>query len=200
LVGLALDIVAHPRVEGVEHLGNLTGPALICPDHASHLDAPVVRAALPAAIRDGSAIAAAADYWFGGRVVGLVVELTLGAIPFGRTSDVRASLERVAELVNRGHTVIIFPEGGRSADGRLQPLRQGIGLLATQLRVPVVPVHVEGTYEILPKGARLPTHRLRQHVVVRFGEPLQMGRGASVSEATDRVSRAIEALGQGHPA
>jgi long-chain acyl-CoA synthetase len=194
LVGWAIDIAAHPRVEGIEQLARLTGPALICPNHTSHLDAPVVRAALPAQIRDHSAIAAAADYWFGGRVVGPAVELTLGAIPFGRTSDVRASLERVAELVNRGYSVIIFPEGARSADGRLNPLRQGIGLLATQLRVPIVPMYIDGAHEILPKGARLPTHRDRRRVVVRVGAPLRFGPEMTIPEATDHVSRAIEAL------
>ena len=117
---------------------------LVCPNHTSHLDAPVVRAALPPSLRDRSAIAAAADVWFGGGVVGPAVELALGAIPFGRTSDVRASLERVAALVNKGYSVIIFPEGTRSADGRLGPLRQGIGLLATQLHVPIVPAHIDG--------------------------------------------------------
>ncbi|MEX1336598.1 MAG: AMP-binding protein, partial [Candidatus Limnocylindrales bacterium] len=111
LVGWAVGITADLRVEGGEQLLALAGPALICPNHSSHLDAPVVRAALPPALRDASVIAAAADYWFGGRVVGAAVGLALGAMPFGRTSDVRASLEHVAELVNRGHTVIIFPEG-----------------------------------------------------------------------------------------
>ncbi len=194
LVGWAIDIVAGLRVEGREHLAELEGPALICPNHSSHLDAPVVRAALPTPIRDRSAIAAAADYWFGGRIAGPAVGLALGAIPFGRTSDVRASLEHVAELVNRGHTVIVFPEGTRSADGKLQPLRQGIGLLATQLRVPIVPVNIRGTHEILPKGSSLPSHRLRRRVVVRFGVPLRFDPGATVPEATAHVAQALEAL------
>jgi long-chain acyl-CoA synthetase len=192
--GWAVDIVAGLRVEGREHLADVAGPALICPNHSSHLDAPVVRAALPAAMRDQCAIAAAADYWFGGPVVGSAVGLALGAIPFGRTSDVRASLEHVAELVNRGHTVIVFPEGTRSADGRLGPLRQGIGLLAAQLRAPIVPVGIEGTHQILPKGSSLPTHRRRRQVVVRFGAPLRFGQEMAVPEATARVHRAIEAL------
>jgi long-chain acyl-CoA synthetase len=197
LVGWAIDVLCGLRVEGREHLAGLEGPALICPNHASHLDAPVVRAALPATMRDHSAIAAAADYWFGGRVVGSAVGLALGAIPFGRTSDVRASLEHVAELVNRGHTVIVFPEGTRSTDGRLQPLRQGIGLLATQLHVPIVPVDIEGTYDILPKGARVPTHQRRRSVVVRFGPPLRFDRAIAVPDATDRVYRAIRSLQPG---
>jgi long-chain acyl-CoA synthetase len=195
LIGWALDLVAGPDVRGQEHLEGLTGPALVCPNHASHLDAPVVRAALPSAMRDRCAVAAAADYWFGGRLLGAAVGLVLGAIPFGRTSDVRASLEHVAELVNHGHTVIVFPEGSRSGDGRLRPLRQGIGLLATRSWVPVVPVWIEGTHEILPKGTRLPSHRIRRRVSVRFGAPLRLSPETPISEATERVYRAIEELG-----
>ena len=192
--GWAIHIVANLRVEGQEHLLDLPGPVLVCPNHTSHLDAPVVRAALPPSLRDRSAIAAAADVWFGGGVVGPAVELALGAIPFGRTSDVRASLERVAALVNKGYSVIIFPEGTRSADGRLGPLRQGIGLLATQLHVPIVPAHIEGAHQILAKGTAMPTHRYRSGVTVRFGEPLRIEAEATVPDATDRVRRAIEAL------
>ncbi len=194
LVGWAVGIVSDLRVEGLEQLLALSGPALICPNHTSHLDAPVVRAALPPAMRDHSAIAAAADVWFRRGIVGPVAELALGAIAFGRTSDVRASLERVANLVNDGYTVIIFPEGTRSADGRLGPMRQGIGLLATQLHVPIVPVHIDGAHDILPKGASLPSHRERAHVVVRFGEPMRLEPGTTVLEATAQVRRAILAL------
>ena len=153
-----------------------------------------MRAALPATMRDRSVIAAAADYWFGRRIVGPAVALALGAIPFGRTSDVRASLEHVAELVNRGHTVIVFPEGTRSSDGRLQGLRRGIGLLATQLHVPIVPVGIEGTHDILPKGTSCPTHRRRRDVVVRFGTPLRFDREVTVPEATDRLADALVRL------
>jgi long-chain acyl-CoA synthetase len=193
VVGWAIDIVAGPEVEGEDHLADLSGPALVCPNHTSHLDAPLVRAALPSAIRDRTAIAAAADYWFSGRRTGPVVELVLGAIPFGRTSDVRASLDHIAELVDRGHTVIVFPEGTRSPDGRLGPLRQGIGLLATRLGVPIVPVSIDGAHEILPKGERCPSHRLRRRAVVRFGAPLRFEPETPVAEATQRVQRAMAA-------
>jgi long-chain acyl-CoA synthetase len=193
-VGWAIRIVTRPRVKGAEHLAALTGPVLICPNHVSHLDAPVVRAALPARMRDHSAIAAAADVWFDGSPWGPATELVLGAIPFGRSSDIRASLERVADLVNDGFSVIIFPEGTRSADGRMASMREGIGLLATSLRVPVVPVYIEGAHEILPKGAWLPRHRGASGIRVRFGAPLELDPALSIHEVTVQVGRAIEAL------
>jgi len=195
LTGWAVRIVARPRFEGLEHLDGLDGPVLICPNHTSHLDAPVVRAGLPAGLRDRSAIAAAADYWFDGSLAGPPVALVLGAFPFGRTSDVRASMEHVAELVNRGTSVIIFPEGQRSTDGAMGTLRSGIGLLATGLRVPVVPVHIAGARDILPKGARFPRHRSGTGIRVRYGAPIRIDPDADVQEATDVIATAIADLG-----
>ena len=197
--GPAIHIVTRLEVEGVEHLGALPGPVLICPNHSSHLDAPTVRAALPKTVRDHSAIAAAADVWFDGSPWGPVAELMLGAIPFGRSSDIRASLERVADLVNAGFSVIIFPEGTRSADGRLGQMREGIGLLATNLGIPVVPTYIAGAHQILPKGSWLPRRRGASRVRVRFGAAMEFDPGLGIKESTARVGRAIEFLGQATP-
>ena len=194
VIGWAIRIVARPRVTGAEHLQALRGPVLICPNHTSHLDAPVVRAALPAQLRDHVAIAAAADVWFDGSPLGPLTQLTLGAIPFGRSTDVRASLERVADLVSDGFSVIVFPEGTRSADGRMGPMREGIGLLATSLGVPVVPTYIAGAHEILPKGSGLPRHRGRSGIHVRFGAPLHLDPAAGVHAATEQVGQAIAIL------
>lgn len=194
--GPALHIVTRLEVEGNEHLQALPGPVLVCPNHTSHLDAPVVRAALPSPMRDRSAIAAAADVWFDGSPWGPVTELLLGAIPFGRSSDIRASLERVADLVNAGYSVIIFPEGTRSADGRLGQMREGIGLLATNLGIPVVPTYIAGAHQILPKGSWLPRRRGASRVRVRFGAAMEFDPGLGIKESTAQVGRAIESLGQ----
>ena len=196
LTGCAIGIVAGPEVKGGAHLDGLEGPVLVCANHTSHLDAPIVRAALPQGLRDRAAIAAAADVWFDGSPLGPPSELAFGAIPFGRTADVRASLERVGDLVNDGFSVIIFPEGTRSADGQVLPMREGIGLLARGLRVPVVPAHIDGAHEILPKGTWLPSHRHRTRVTVRFGAPLRFGPDATVRQITAQVGRAIEELGR----
>jgi 1-acyl-sn-glycerol-3-phosphate acyltransferase len=189
-----LEIVARPVVSGLENFEGLDGPVLITPNHASHLDAPTVRAALPPGRRDRTAIAAAADTFFDGNPLGPVVALALGALPFGRTSDVRASLERVADLVNDGWNVMIFPEGTRARDGRTGAMRSGIGLLATDLGVPVVPVHIEGAWEMLPPGARLPRRHRGSRVLIRFGAPIHIQRGSNAQAATDRIGRAIREL------
>ncbi|MFV2062492.1 MAG: AMP-binding protein [Chloroflexota bacterium] len=197
LLGWLVAVVARPTVSGIEHLEGIAGPVFICPNHQSHLDAPTVRAMLPAQLRDRLAIAAAADTFFDGNPIGPLVALGQGALPFGRAADIRASLEWVADLVNDGWSVMIFPEGTRARDGRLGPMRSGIGLLATNLGVPVVPVHIEGSGEILPPGSWLPRRRRNAHVQVRFGAPIMISPGSNVQDATDRIGRAIADLAAG---
>ena len=171
------------------------GRSSICPNHSSHLDAPCVRRALPTDRRSRTAVAAAADYFFTRPVLGPAVALLLGAFPFGRTTDVRASMERVGDLLSEGWSVMLFPEGTRSPDGRLGPMREGIGLLATASGVPVLPTWIGGTYDILPKGRGLPRRRRGRHVVVRFGAPLRFDRSTPPTQAARTIGQAIAALG-----
>ncbi|MFM7423427.1 MAG: lysophospholipid acyltransferase family protein, partial [Elainella sp.] len=67
--------------------------------------------------------------------------------------------------------ILIFPEGTRSQTGELQEFQPGLGLLALQLQVPIVPVYLEGTYQALPKGQLLPQ---RHPIQVSFGQPLEV--------------------------
>ena len=131
---------------------------------------PSILRALPRRLRARVAVAAAADYFFRTRLLAVATPLLLNAFPFSREGSVRSSLEHCGDLADQGWSVLVYPEGTRSPDGRLQPFRTGIGLLATDLRVPVVPVGVEGTHAALPKGRRRPR---RGPVTVRFGVPLQ---------------------------
>ena len=195
LTGWLLGAVADMRVEGQEHVTGLRGPVLICPNHASHLDAPCIRRALPADRRRRTAVAAAADYFFTRPLLGPVVALAMGAFPFGRTTEVRASMERVGDLLSDGWSVMLFPEGTRSPDGRLGPLRDGIGLLAAVTGVPVLPVWIEGTHDILPKGRTLPRRRHGARVVVRFGTALHFDRWTPPAEAARAIGQAIAELG-----
>jgi 1-acyl-sn-glycerol-3-phosphate acyltransferase len=147
---------------------------------------------MPSRVRNRTAIAAAADYFFEGSPLGPIVALATAAFPFGRTDHVRESLERVASYVDGGWNIILFPEGTRSVTGQMGPFKSGIGLLATQLQIPVIPAAIVGAYEILPKGRRLP--RRRGRVRVAFGPPLVFERGCSPQEATRRIEAEVRRL------
>jgi long-chain acyl-CoA synthetase len=186
-------LVAHPFVvEGRAHLNECVGPVLVIANHASHLDTPSILRALPPHLRRRAAVAAAADYFYRFRLLGALASLMLGTFPFSRTGTVRTSLGRCGELVDGGWSVIIYPEGTRSTTGVMGPFRSGIGLLAAELGVPVVPVGVIGTHDSWPKGASLPR---RRSVTVRLGGPIvvQQGaeRGATVAQLELAVARLV---------
>jgi long-chain acyl-CoA synthetase len=159
------------RVEGAETAGMAGGPVLLVANHASHADTVSILRALPPALRRRTAVAAASDYFYSGRLRGALASLVLNTFAFSRAGRVRASLEHCGLLCDDGWSVLIYPEGTRSPDGRILPFRTGIGLLAPGLGVPVVPVSVAGGHNVLPKGASLPR---RAAVTVHFGPAIRI--------------------------
>ncbi|MCC7369412.1 MAG: AMP-binding protein [Chloroflexi bacterium] len=187
-----LRLLGRPlTVEGREHLERLRGPALLIANHTSHLDSLSVLAALPEARRRRTAVAAAADYFFADRRTAFVASLALGAFPFHRTGPVAASLAHCGDLADSGYSLLVFPEGTRSTTGEIAPFKPGIGLLARELGVPVVPVYLDGPYRILPKGRTIP--RMGPLRIVA-GQPVRVGAGLSNTEAAAQVEAALRAL------
>jgi 1-acyl-sn-glycerol-3-phosphate acyltransferase len=181
------------EVRNRERLAGLAGPVIIASNHASHLDAPVVLAALPPDLRRRVAVAAAADYFFARPPLGALVGLLLNAFPFQRTGVAVGALAACRRLAGDGWSLLLFPEGTRSTTGAIAPFRPGIGRLAVDLNLPVVPVRVDGLHAVLPKGARWPR---RGRVTVAFGPPLRVEPGADPAEAARRVEAVVRALGR----
>src|SRR5438067_613888 len=141
----ALRLLVRPwRVVGRGRLASISGPLLIVANHTSHLDSLAVLAALPAALRDRTAVAAAADYFFRSQPLASLAPLLLGAFPFHREGAVSTSLAHCADLTRDGYSILIFPEGTRSPSGAFQPFKPGIGLLARELRLTALPVYLHG--------------------------------------------------------
>jgi long-chain acyl-CoA synthetase len=187
-----LDLVTKPfSVEGVQNLEQATPPLLFIANHSSHLDTPTILRALPPNLRNKTAVAAAADYFYAGRPAAFAVTLGMNAFPFSREGAVRSSLEYCGDLMDRGWSILIYPEGTRSTSGTMGPFRSGIGLLAAELEAPVLPIGVAGTYEALPKGTYRP---LRKPITVRFGPALSNTQSADSAETVDRLETAVRAL------
>ena len=184
VVGLA---VGGPRIEGTDVLATLPRPALICPNHASHLDIPVLRRALGPQGRDRLAIAAADDYWFQRWFFRLVV-LWFAAVPFKRRGGGAGSIKVVESLLADGWRVVIFPEGTRSRDGAMHAFKGGAGLIAVRTGCPVVPVRIDGLWDVLPPHGRRPR---RGHARVRFLEPITPIDGESAAAFTARLEAAV---------
>ncbi len=188
---LVLRLLIPHRVYGTEHLRSI-GPYIFAANHASHLDAPFVLAALPLRLRLRLRVAAAADYFFTNWWKSTVVCSLINAFPFERKGPASCdSLAHAAQLLKEGRSILLFPEGTRSKDGQIQPFKKGVGRLAVAGTASVVPVWIEGTHTALPKGAR----RLhRQPITIRFGKPLSFTTNDDVSLVVAEIERRVQQL------
>jgi 1-acyl-sn-glycerol-3-phosphate acyltransferase len=145
------------------------GPVLLCANHASHLDAPAILAALPRDLALRASTAAAKDVFGDHRVRGAVSRLTTGALAIERAADFAKGLRVLEQVLLDGRPLVLFPEGKRSKTGELLPFKQGAAMLAIRTGAPIVPVRLDGVDKALPKGSRIPT---AADVTVRFGKPI----------------------------
>jgi 1-acyl-sn-glycerol-3-phosphate acyltransferase len=134
-------------ITGREHVA-AGGPFVYAPNHQSHLDILALLGHLPGAVR----FAAKQELWRH-PVVGAVMD-SLGMVPIDRenSTEAIAALNRVRD---EGQSFVVFPEGGRSRDGRLRDFKKGGFVLAIRLGLPVVPVVCRGTRRLMPRGSRL---------------------------------------------
>jgi long-chain acyl-CoA synthetase len=180
-----------PAVVGSEHASALREPVVVCANHGSHFDIPLLQRALPGRVRRRLAVAAAADYFFDDPVRRFLVLAGAAAFPFDRHERPRESIDRVEERLRLGWHVALFPEGTRSRTGTMAPFRPGIGVIATQLRAAVLPAYLDGAYRVLPPGRRWPR---RGRVTVRFGAPIRPEPGEDPLAFAARLEAAVRAL------
>ena len=198
-------LFAWAHVDGREHLADLEGPVIFASNHQSHMDVPVILAALPARVRARVAPAMAKEFfrahffpeghtwrqWFTNTVNYYLAAFYFNAFPLPqREAGARQTLTYVGELTGRGWSILIFPEGERSATGDIKPFRGGIGMIASRLDVPVVPVRLDGVDRVLhPKARMARPGRVR----VAFGAPMRL-RGEEYAALALEVERRIKAL------
>ena len=144
------------------------GGYIVVANHSSHADTAVLLAALPPTAEP--VFGAAADYWFDVPVRRFIATSLAGVLPVRRSGDgsYAALLAAVRPALKAGRTVVIYPEGTRSTDGNLGEFRSGALRLARECGVPIVPVAVLGTADVLPKGGRFSPAPMQVHI----GEPI----------------------------
>jgi 1-acyl-sn-glycerol-3-phosphate acyltransferase len=194
---LMVRSIANPDIVGLDRLADLMRlddpPAVIfAPNHHSHVDTGLMIRAIPWCWRKQLVVAAAADYFFDTGWKAVMSALALNAIPIDREVTGRKSSDMFRDLLADGHSLLIYPEGGRSPDGWGQSFKGGAAYLSSRSGAPVVPVFIDGTGSIFGKGMKRPKPG-RTKVV--FGAPLWPQDDENTRRYNTRIEDAVTRLG-----
>jgi long-chain acyl-CoA synthetase len=185
------------RVTGREHLHGLVGPVLFTPNHHLHNDVGILLSHFPLGWRWRLSVAAAADDIFGNPLRGYGAALIGNAFPLAREGAIRRSLELLGARLDRGFSILIFPEGKLSPGGPMQPFKSGTGLIAVEGATPVVPMRLKvHRYSRLDAGTATAGRRRgwRGDVEIVFGQPIHFPWGTDHEAATQQLEAAVAAL------
>jgi long-chain acyl-CoA synthetase len=122
----------------------------------------------------------------------ILIILLFNVFPLPRHSGFRKSFEYAGDAMDRGHNILIFPEGQRTEDGKMLPFQHGIGILATHLETAIVPVRIDGLYELKAKGRRF--FALPNTVSVSFGEPMTINKDENAADVANKLERCVAEL------
>jgi long-chain acyl-CoA synthetase len=198
-------IFAHMRIEGREHLTAIDGPVIFASNHQSHMDVPVILAALPGRWRARMAPAMLKEFftahfhrqdhtwkqWFTNSLNYYLACFYFNTFPIPqREAGARHTLRYMGELTSEGLSILIFPEGVRAATGDIKPFRGGIGMIASRLDLPVVPVRLDGLDRVLhPSWKFVRPGKVR----VAFGAPMRL-HGEDYAGLAQQVEERVRSL------
>jgi long-chain acyl-CoA synthetase len=202
----AIVLLGWPRIVGRENLRGIVGPLLVVCNHLGDVDPGFVLTALPARFRHRLAIATGGEAlealripsadrgWFPGifdRIQWYLGVSLLNLFPLPREAGFRRSFAYAGEAVDRGYNILVFPEGRHTTDGNLCPFRAGIGLLAQNLGIPVLPMRINGLFEVKRAGRRFAAP---WKITVRIGRPITFGPHDSAEQVAGQLRNAVAAL------
>jgi long-chain acyl-CoA synthetase len=199
-------IMAKPRVVGSQRLKSHSSPLLFISNHVTYIDAGLLMFAMPAKYRHKLAIAMQGEllaemrnppkqmnvfrraievlsYW--------LVTALFDVFPLPQRSGFRESFAFAGESIDRGYSVLVFPEGRRTTDGEMSPFRAGIGILAQQLKVPVVPMRINGLFPLKTEQRHFAR---RGEIKIIVGEPEQFPETMSEEEIARALEQRVKSL------
>lgn len=202
----AVFILGWPRIVGRGNLRGVQGPLLVICNHIDDVDVGFVQTALPFRFRHKLATAAGGEAlqalrtppadrnaflrifdrieWFFGVML-------LNLFPLPRQAGFRDSFRFVGESVDRGYSILVFPEGRHTKDGKMNPFRSGIGLLAKNLGIPVLPMRIDGLFEVKNAGKRVARP---YQISVKIGTPISFSPEIDPESIPATLQRAVEQL------
>lgn len=199
-------VMARPKIIGRERLKDFRGPALIISNHIAQIDIGFLMAALPMHLRNQLGVAMQGEmlrsmrhppkecfflkrWWEQVRYALIAMFFNVFSLP--QRAKYRESFRFAGELVDRGYSVVIFPEGRRTETGEMSPFRSGIGLLATHLNLPIIPMRIDGLFPFkIAKKHYAPPHAVQ----VKIGDPVRFEPTADPEEIAKELQRIVEKL------
>lgn len=200
-------IMAKPNVSGGEHLKDAHGPLLFVSNHVTYIDPGLLMIAMPAHYRNRLAIAMQGEMLsamrmpppemnISRRLIEMVsywlVTALFDVFPLPQRSGFRESFAFAGESADRGYSLLVFPEGRRTTDGSMSPFRAGIGILAQQLNIPVVPMRIDGLFPLKQEQRRFAR---RGEIRVLLGEPVEYPPSMTEEEIAADLERRVKNLG-----
>jgi long-chain acyl-CoA synthetase len=206
LVWPATQIFGHPRIVGVDHLREMHGPVLVVSNHVTRRDdSGLIMAALPPRYRHMLATAVGGETlqtmrhppreWFFAkrwayRIGYWLMTALFTTFPLPQYSGFRESFRFAGTAIDRGYSVLVFPEGhgNDSETGEMDKFQSGIGLLAENLSVPIVPMRIDGVWKMRREGRRFAK---RGEITVRIGSSVRFPQGTPPEEIASRLRQII---------
>jgi long-chain acyl-CoA synthetase len=202
----AMFLLGWPRIEGRENLRGWSGPLLVVCNHIGDVDVGFVQTALPARFRNRIATATGGEALevrrspattrsvfrrIYNRVQWVLAVSLLNLFPLPREAGFRQSFKYAGQAVDRGYSVLVFPEGHHTVDGKINPFRAGIGLLANNLGIPVLPMRIVGLFEVKQAGRKFaPPGKIG----VRIGKPITFAASSDAAQIARELQSAVEGL------
>jgi long-chain acyl-CoA synthetase len=202
----AVFFLGWPRITGRENLRGVSGPVLVVCNHIDDVDVGFVQIALPGRFRHRLATATGGEALealrspapgrslFGkafDRVKWVLGVSLLNLFPLPREAGFRDSFAFAGESVDRGYSILVFPEGRHTTDGKLRPFRSGVGLLANNLSIPIVPMRIDGLFEL--KKAKKKFARPGA-IQVKIGPPIRFPRDSAPEWIAEELHKTVENL------
>ncbi|MGC3970117.1 MAG: lysophospholipid acyltransferase family protein [Pirellulales bacterium] len=150
-----------------------TGGYLLLSNHQSHLDPPLIGSVVPRRINY-----LARDTLFKNKFFAWLIN-SLDAIPIDREGLGLSGLKETMKRLKRGEIVLLFPEGTRSPDGEIQPLKPGFSALVQRTGVPIVPIALDGAYDAWPRNSKFPRPG---KICIVVGEPISLETAKSLDD------------------
>jgi long-chain acyl-CoA synthetase len=202
----AVFLLGWPRVIGRKNLTGVRGPLLVISNHIGDVDVGFVHTVLPARLRHhiatatgGEALEALRSPGPDRSLIGTVYDrikwvsgvTLLNLFPLPRQSGFRRSFAYAGEAIDRGYSVLVFPEGRHTEDGALLPFRSGVGLLVNNLRIPVLPMRIDGLFELKKAGRKFAAPG---KITVRIGKPVTFAAEQPPEEIANELQRILAEL------